>query len=353
VAKASLAEGDVIGPTSYLRYNDRVSRWTAGAPIPEALMPNLPTLRQLGYLVELSARLNFRVAAEAQFVTQSTLSAGIKELETVLGAQLVERDRRSVRLTTVGEDVVARARDLLTAATDLAEAARAATRPLSGPLRLGAIPTVAPFLLPRVLPALRRAYPELKLYLREDFTKRLLERLRAGGLDIALIALPFDTGDLYLRELFKDEFWFVAREADPAVRGKDVALRRIDTGDMLLLEEGHCLRDHAIAACGRRRGTWESRVEATSLTTLIQMVEGGLGVTLLPGITLEAGILKGTRLVARPFAAPAPSRTLALVTRRTSPRRADADLLAEFLLEQRRPSARAGRRRAVPSKRSQ
>jgi LysR family hydrogen peroxide-inducible transcriptional activator len=305
-------------------------------------MPGLPTLRQLAYLVELSGRLNFRAAAEAQFVTQSTLSAGIKELETLLDAQLVERDKRHVRLTAVGEDVVARARELLAAATDLAEAARSATRPLSGPLRLGAIPTIAPFLLPSVLPALRRAYAELKLYLREDLTERLLERLRAGRLDVALIALPFDTGDLYVRELFKDEFAFVAREADPAVRQKYVALGRIDSGDMLLLEEGHCLRDHAIAACGRRRGRWEARVEATSLTTLIQMVEGGLGVTLLPRIALEAGLLKGTRLVARPFSPPAPSRTLALVARRTSPRRRDADLLAEFLIEHRGRSGRAG-----------
>src|SRR5690242_1694472 len=178
----------------------------------------LPTLRQLAYLVELGQRLNFHAAADAQFVTQSTLSAGIKELETVLGVQLVERDHRSVRLTAVGEDVVGRARELLAAATDLTEAARSATRPLSGPLRLGAIPTVAPFLLPSVLPALRRAHPELKLYLREDLTSRLLERLRAASLDLALIALPFDTGDLYVRELFKDEFWFVAREADPVVR---------------------------------------------------------------------------------------------------------------------------------------
>ena len=177
-----------------------------------------PTLRQIAYLVELSERLNFRVAAEAQFVTQSTLSAGIKELETLLGVQLVERDNRHVRLTAVGEDVAARGRELLAAATDLAEAARSATRPLSGPLRLGAIPTIAPYLLPSVLPALRRAYGELKLYLREDLTERLLERLRAGGLDLALIALPFDTGDMYVRELFKDEFFFVAREADPAVR---------------------------------------------------------------------------------------------------------------------------------------
>ncbi len=297
-------------------------------------MPSLPTLRQLAYLVALSERLNFRLAAEAQFVTQSTLSAGIKELETLLGVQLVERDKRHVRLTAVGEDAVARARELLAAATDLAEAARSATRPLTGPLRLGAIPTIAPYLLPGVLPALRRAHGELKLYLREDLTRRLLDRLSGGGLDVALIALPFDTGDLYVRELWKDEFSFVARKGDPAVRDKHVTLRGIDTGDLLLLEEGHCLRDHAIAACGPRRGGREPRVEATSLTTLIQMVEGGLGVTLLPAITLEAGLLRGTRLVARPFSPPAPSRTLALVARRTSPRRRDADLLAEFILEQ-------------------
>jgi LysR family hydrogen peroxide-inducible transcriptional activator len=298
-------------------------------------MPALPTLRQLAYLVELSARLNFRAAAEGQFVTQSTLSAGIMELERLLGVQLVERDKRKVRLTAVGEDVAARGRELLAAATVLAEAARSATRPLSGPLRLGAIPTIAPFLLPTVLPALRRAHGDLKLYLREDLTTRLLERLREGALDIALVALPFDTGDLYVRELFKDEFAFVARKGDSAVLAKSVSLRSIDTADLLLLEEGHCLRDHAIAACGPRRGRSESRVEATSLTTLIQMIEGGLGATLLPGIALQAGILKGTRLVARPFSGPAPSRTLALVARRTSPRRRDADLLADFLVAHR------------------
>jgi LysR family hydrogen peroxide-inducible transcriptional activator len=306
--------------------------------------PALPTLRQLAYLVELAQRLNFRAAAEAQFVTQSTLSAGIKELERLLDVQLVERDRRHVRLTTVGEDVVARARDLLAGATDLAEAARKATRPLCGPLRLGAIPTIAPYLLPGVLPALRRAHSELKLYLREDVTRNLLERLGAGGLDVALIALPFDTGDLYVRELFRDAFAFVTRADDPAIRGQDAVIRRVPACDLLLLEEGHCLRDHAIAACGPRRGGWESRVEATTLTTLIQMVDGGLGATLLPQITLDAGILHGTRLVARPFAPPAPSRTLALVSRPTSPHRRDTDLLADFLIAQRAPVARGARR---------
>jgi LysR family hydrogen peroxide-inducible transcriptional activator len=305
-------------------------------------MPALPSLRQLGYLVELAERLNFRAAAEARHVTQSTLSAGIKELEKALGVQLVERDKRRVRLTTVGEEVTARARELLAAATDLAESARSAMVPLSGTLRLGAIPTIAPFLLPDVLPPLRRAHPALQLHLREDLTERLLDRLRAGSLDIALIALPYETGKLYVRELFKDEFWFVAREDDSTTREKEVALRKLDTGNVLLLEEGHCLREHVITACGPRRGTGESGVEATSLPTLIQMVEGGLGVTLLPEVTLKAGILKGTRLIARPFAPPPPSRTLALVTRRTSARKRDADLLAEFMLEQRRKSARPG-----------
>jgi LysR family hydrogen peroxide-inducible transcriptional activator len=305
-------------------------------------MPALPTLRQLAYLVELAERLSFRAAAEAQFVTQSTLSAGIKELERLLDVQLVERDRRHVRLTAVGEDVAARGRELLAAATDLGEAARSATRPLSGPLRLGAIPTIAPFLLPAVLPALRRAYPGLELYLREDLTDRLLERLHDGRLDVALIALPFETGDLYVRELFEDAFAYVAPAGDPAVGRKSIALRSIDSGKMVLLEEGHCLRDHAIAVCGPRRGRKQPRVEATSLTTLIQMVEGGLGVTLVPRITLDAGILKGTRLVARAISPVPPSRTLALVARRTSARRRDADLLAEFLIGQRRRSRRTG-----------
>src|SRR5262249_53262004 len=150
-----------------------------------------------------------------QLVTQSTLSAGIKELERVLGAQLVERDKRRVHLTAVGEEVVARARDLLSGAADLAEVSRRSVAPLAGTLRLGAIPTVAPYLLPEVLPALRRAHYELRLYLREDLTGNLIERLRAGTLDVALIALPYDTGDLQVRELFRDELWFVAREDDP------------------------------------------------------------------------------------------------------------------------------------------
>jgi len=307
----------------------------------------LPSLRQLRYLVELADRLNFRQAAEASFVTQSTLSAGIKELENLLGVQLVERDTRVVRLTPVGEEVVTRARGLLAAAHDLVSTAKSAAEPLTGLVGLGAIPTVAPFLLPGLLPALRRRYPALRLYLREDLTERLLERLRAGQLDMALIALPFETGELLVRELFKDEFWFVAREDDPHAQEKAVAVKSLDPGQVLLLEEGHCLREHAIAACGGRLANPDSRIEATSLSTLIQMVEGGLGVTLLPEIAVKAGALRGTKLIARPFAPHVPSRRIALVARPGSARRRDFELLADFVAEH----ERAQRAAQVPSRR--
>jgi LysR family hydrogen peroxide-inducible transcriptional activator len=296
-----------------------------------AALSALPSLRQLRYLVVLSEKLSFRQAAESLFVTQSTLSAGIKELETTLEVQLFERDSRSVRLTPIGEEVTLRARELLARAQDLVELARRSTAPLSGPFTLGVIPTIAPFLLPVVLPALRKKYPDLQLYLREDQTERVVERLRAGGLDAALIALPWETGELTVRELFRDEFWLVAREDDPVTLENEVPVRGIDLGRLVLLEEGHCLRDHAIAVCGKRALGMHPAIEATSLHTLIQMVDGGVGIALLPEMTLKSGILRGTRLVARPFSTNVPSRTIALVTRPTSAREEDFELLARFI----------------------
>ena len=207
------------------------------------------------------------------------------------------------------------------------------------------IPTIAPFLLPVILPPLRAQYPQLQLYLREDLTERLLERLRAADLDLALIALPYDTGELTVRRLFKDEFWFVARADDPLARAKEVAVRDLRAGHIVLLEEGHCLRDHAIAACGARTANPESMVEATSLHTLLQMVEGGMGATLLPEMTLKAGILNGTDLVARPFSTQVPARTIALVARPTSAHRRDFDLLADLVIEQSRRVTRTASRR--------
>jgi LysR family hydrogen peroxide-inducible transcriptional activator len=301
----------------------------------------LPSLRQLEYLVALAERRNFRQAADACFVTQSTLSAGIKELEATLGTRLVERSTRAMRLTPAGEEIVARSRAIIAAAQDLARYARGAREPFSGPLKLGVIPTIAPFLLPEVLPSLRKRYPALRLFLREDLTAHLMERLRGGTLDLALIALPYETGELTVRPLFKDEFWFVAREDDPLAAEKAVPVKQLKPETVILLEEGHCLRDHAIIACGRS-GSPESMLEATSLPTLLQMVEGRLGVTLLPQMTLKSGILNGTRLVARPFATQVPARTIAIVTRPQGSFQREAELLAEHVMQCLRARQKSG-----------
>lgn len=302
----------------------------------------LPSPRQLRHLVTLCETLNFRRAADKLFVTQSTLSADIKELEHLLDATLVERNKRSVRFTPLGIEIVERARGLLAQSEDLVQRARGAQAPLTGLLRLGLIPTIAPFLLPNTMPTLRGAYPKLQLYLREDMTDRLLEKLESGDLDFAMIALPFDTGDLQVRELFRDEFWFVSRDDDALAKLKEVTVREIDPERVLLLEEGHCLRDHAIEACGTRRMTRrvDGGLEATSLYTLLQMVEGGMGMTLLPEMMLKAGVLNGTRLIARPFTSRVPARTIALCMRRSSALTRDFDLLAELVIEQNRAATR-------------
>jgi LysR family hydrogen peroxide-inducible transcriptional activator len=305
------------------------------------MLTTLPSYRQLRYLVVLSQTLNFRKAAELLHVTQSTLSAGIKELETVLGATLLERSKRSVRLTPVGERVVERARLLLAQTEDLVMLARGAQQPLSGLRRLGVIPTIAPFLLPKIMPIARQQYPRLQLYLREDLTERLIEQLHAGDLDFALIALPYETGDLAVKELFKDDFFYVARGDDPLAGHRDIAMREVPPNHVLLLEEGHCLREHTIEACGANRvSRREGGLEATSLFTLLQMVESGLGATLLPEMIVRAGALNGTRLNALPFAVRPPSRTIALVMRRTSPYQRDFELLSELIIEQCRQTDR-------------
>lgn len=292
---------------------------------------NLPTLRQLRHLVALAEHGHFGRAAKASFVTQSTLSASIKELEQVLGVRLVDRTKRRVVITPLGRDIVARAQALLREAEDLVEAARVNREPLSGPLQLGVIPTIGPFLLPRALPHLRRRYPRLKLYLTEDLTERLLDQLRAGRLDLALIALPYDVADMESAELGEDPF-SVALPADhPLSRRERIEPARIDAENLLLLRDGHCLREHALAACRLSARGQVDAFQATSLYTLVQMVEGGLGLTLLPRIALEAGILKGTKLVTRPLSGPAPARHLALVWRRGSARAPEFELLAALL----------------------
>ncbi|RMD90511.1 MAG: hydrogen peroxide-inducible genes activator [Alphaproteobacteria bacterium] len=292
----------------------------------------LPTLKQLRYLVALREQLHFGRAAEACHVTQSTLSAGIAELEAVLDAHLVERTRRTVLFTPLGEEVVAKARRVLGMAEELVDLTHAAAEPLSGTLRMGIIPTIAPFLLPRAMPALRRRFPKLRLQLKEQMSEDLCHALHAGELDVVLYALPYRCGEVEEMALFEDPFYAAYPPGDDplpeAVRTED-----LDGQTLLLLEEGHCLRDHALAACSLPGVDPTRSILGTSLHTLVQMVDNGLGMTLLPKMAIDAGILAGTGVRIAPLAGKAPFRTIGLVWRRQSPRAEEFRLLADSLKE--------------------
>ncbi|MBY0466537.1 MAG: LysR family transcriptional regulator [Burkholderiales bacterium] len=296
-------------------------------------MSSLPSLKQLRYLLALAEHLNFTRAAEASFVSQSTLSTGLKELELTLGVQLVERDKHTVSFTPIGAEVVARARQVLASAEDLSDFVADASRPMEKQLRLGVIPTIAPFVLPNLMPMLRLKFPKLQLALREDLTANLLARLHARQLDFALIALPYETDDLRVLKLYTDKFWLVGLEKDRSVSGKAIQISSQWTERLLLLEEGHCLRDHALQACSATEVASVNGIEATSLLTLVQMVGSGLGVTLLPELAVQSGLLSGTPLKARPLAAPAPVRTIAFVTRPTSAHMVEFEAIAALIAE--------------------
>jgi LysR family transcriptional regulator, hydrogen peroxide-inducible genes activator len=293
----------------------------------------LPTLKQLQYLVALQEHGHFGNAAEACFVTQSTLSAGLRELESLLGLTLVERTRRVVRFTPVGERIAVQARRVLAEADTLADLARAAGKPLSGELRMGVIPTIAPFLLPRLLPRLRAEWPDLKLYLREEVTASVCDSLQRGRLDCVLLALPYRCGEVESADLFEDRLFFAFPGNQKEELPDPVPPEAIDERNLLLLEDGHCLKDHALAACNRPELSAEASMLGTSLHTLVQMVDNGLGVTLLPEMAIEAGILNGTDVMTRPLDAERPSRRIALAWRKGSPRAKEFRLLADALTQ--------------------
>ena len=295
-------------------------------------MTFLPTLKQLQYLVALHQTGHFGRAAAATFVTQSTLSAGLRELETLLGVMLVERTRRVVRFTPLGERVVAKAYIVLREADELAELARAAAKPLGGELRLGVIPTIAPFLLPRLLPGLRAAYPDLKLFLREETSGAACEALARGQLDTVLLALPWACGDVATQPLFDDPLYLAFHPDDLPDPPATVRPDAIDPARLLLLEDGHCLKGHALAACGRPDRRDDAAIQGTSLHTLVQMVANRLGLTLVPQMALDAGILAGTPVAARPISGAHASRQIALAWRASSPRAAEFALLGEALI---------------------
>ena len=294
----------------------------------------LPSLKQLQHLVALAQQLNFTKAAQDCCVTQSTLSASLKELETAIGTTLVERNRQTVLMTATGREVAERARAIIAATHDLVERAAQAPQPMSGALRLGVIPTVAPFLLPAALQRLRERYPALRLALREDLTAKLLQRIADGQLDFALIALPYDTWKLLVETLFDDALLAVGRNDDALLRTTPVKATPALAERLLLLEEGHCLRDHTLYACGRppQHGTQE--FAATSLLTLVQMIDSGIGVGLIPAMAIASGLTRSQTLVARPLS-PSPTRTIALVARPSTSRRRDLAAIAEVLRQTR------------------
>jgi LysR family hydrogen peroxide-inducible transcriptional activator len=254
----------------------------------------------------------------------------LRELETLLGATLVERTRRVVRFTALGEKIADKAVRILREAEEIAEVARAEGQPLHGELRMGVIPTIAPFLLPAMLPRLRCEWPSLKLYLREETSQAACEALHRGQLDCVLLALPFSCGDIDSAPLFDDPL-FVAFPRGEAPGGATVDVAAIDENRMLLLEDGHCLKDHALSACNRPELRAHAAMMGTSLHTLVQMVDNGLGLTFIPSMAIEAGILDGTQVDAKPLRSDHGFRSIALIWRRSSPRESEFQLLATAL----------------------
>ncbi len=289
------------------------------------------SLRQLGYFVALAETLHFGKAAQACCVTQSTLSAGIRELENRLGARLAERTKRRVVLTPLGREVARRATALLRDAREIEALAATQRAPLSGPLHLGVIPTIAPYLLPGALPALRAAHPQLALVLVEDKTMQVLRDLRDGRLDVVLMALPWPLEGLHSRILFDDPFVLACRKDHRLAPCKTVKPADFADEPLLLLADGHCLRDHALAACALEGHQVMRGYEGASLLTLAQMAAGGLGITLLPQMAVDAGLARLSGLATVPLAPDIPSRQIGLVWRQTSGRDAEFEALGAFL----------------------
>jgi len=290
---------------------------------------NLPTIRQLRYFVALTETEHFGRAAERCFVSQSAFSNAIKEFETGLDAQLVDRTNRTVTITATGQQVAVQARLVLRDLDSLVETARGQKEPLTGELRLGVIPTIAPFILPGALPKLRKQYPELRLLLVEDQTQRIYARLMEGDLDVLLMALPWEMQGVEELPLFCDAFCLACHQNTRHVDPENYRFSRLDSDSILLLEDGHCLREHALAACKIRNTQKVSRFGASSLLTLIEMVDADLGVTFLPEMARGSSLLRNTRVTLHPMGEKS-YRTIGLVWRKGSRRVDEFRLLGEF-----------------------
>jgi len=290
------------------------------------------TLRQLKYLEALAEHRHFGKAADACAVTQPALSMQIRELEKFLGVELVERRPGEIVLTDIGIEVMRRGGRVLSETRDLVDFARHYGRPLTGRLRLGVIPTIAPYLLPCILPTLQRRCPELRVELRESQTKVLLDELTRGALDVVMLALPIAEGELEAMSLFDDPFLLAVPADDPHPATARVNVDDIDHERLILLEEGHCLRDQALAYCGNGGHGGAMGLGATSLTTVMQMVANGYGVTLVPQVAVDVEV-RDERIKVLRLSPPQPGRTIGLVWRQTSPRKVDFIALGQLVTE--------------------
>ena len=291
---------------------------------------HLPTTRQLRYFAALDKHKHFGKAASACNVSQPAFSVAIRELESTLNVQLVDRTNKSVTITSIGKEVAVQARLVLRDMEGLLDVARENQKPLCGKLNLGVIPTIAPFLLPGLLPRLRKFYPELELYLTEDLTDRVYAGLMQGDLDVILIALPYELKNTESIILFRDHFYMASNKNSRLVGADDISIEHMPDESILLLEDGHCLRDHALSACKIRNQDKISHVTASSLLTLIQMVDADLGVTYIPEMALGSSLLKNTDIKTWPMKK-ASYREIGLVWRKGSTRVKEFKLLAEFM----------------------
>jgi len=292
---------------------------------------NLPTLRQLQYLTAVVELKHFGHAAERCFVTQSTLSAGIQDLEQLLGVALLERTNRKVMPTALGLDVSEQAQSILSLSADLVDLARSENNPLSGRIRIGVIPSISPFLLPKVLPSIRSQLPELELVLIEDQSERLLEQLKSGDIDLAILAFPYNIKGFSHRIFAQEQFWLALPKDHPLASQPHINAEQLPINDLLLLSEGHCLREHALSACKLPTTIQRTSVQGTSLYTLIEMVAGGLGITLIPEMAIHSDMVQHADICLRPLAAKdnKPMRELGLVWRPSYKRIETLEHLAE------------------------
>ena len=291
-----------------------------------------PTIKQLRYFLSLCEEGHFGRAAELSFISQSAFSTAIQDLEAVLDTQLVDRTNRQVTITAVGKEVATQARLCIRDVESLIEIAGQKRQPLEGPLRLGVIPTIAPFLLPGMLPKLRRAYPSLRLFLSEDQTDRVHQKLLDGDLDVILVALPYELRSTQSMSLFKDRFCLAARAGTEHVDPDNYRFNRLQSDSVLLLEDGHCLRDHALAACRIKSTEKVSRFAATSLLTLVEMLDADMGISFLPEMARGSSLLKNTRVRMYPMNENS-YRTIGLVWRKGSSRTDEFEMLGDFIRE--------------------